>query len=171
MLTRNRRHETACIDHVAQVIQDFMQLRANFETLLPRELSDLRDGLDRMSLKLRSQDAIKYSLFYRVSSALYQKNNLSMGELSKRLSVPLSTATRMVDWLVDNEYAARSPDHKDRRIVRIALTGAGRRLHRAIDRYMQRRLDQVLSELTDDELMTLLALLHKAMIALQKLRQ
>ncbi len=169
MIGKNR--QEAYIN-VAQVILDFMELEASFfETLLPRELSDLRNGLDEMSLKGKAQDEIKYSLFYRVSSALYRKNNLTMGELSRSLSVPLSTATRMVDWLVDNGYAIRLPDPEDRRIVRITLTDAGRRLHKAIDRHVQRRLDRILLGLTDDELMTFFALLHKVAVALKERKQ
>jgi len=41
-----------------------------------------------------------------------------MGELSKALDVPLSTATRIADC-GQERYAERSPDPKDRRVVRV----------------------------------------------------
>jgi len=152
-------------DRLAQVIEDFMQLRMTTETLLPTELSDLRNKLDRMSINGKAPDAAKYSLCHRVGSALYQKENLTMGELGKILGVPLSTATRMVDWLVERGYAVRMPDPEDRRIVRIALTDTGRHLQDAMNEYMQQRLDELLAVLTPEELENFLILLHKVAVA------
>ena len=45
-----------------------------------------------------------------------------MGELSNALSLPFSTATRMVDYLVARGYIQRLSDTTDRRVVRVALT-------------------------------------------------
>lgn len=51
-----------------------------------------------------------------------------MGELSRATAIPQSTATRMVDWMVDNGYVDRFQDDEDRRVVRIRLTESGRDL-------------------------------------------
>jgi len=48
-----------------------------------------------------------------------------MGELSRATSIPQSSSTRMVDWMVENGYVERFQDADDRRIVRIRLTDEG----------------------------------------------
>ncbi len=53
---------------------------------------------------------------------------MTMGQLSKATSIPQSTATRMVDWMVDNGYVERFHDADDRRVVRIRLTDSGRKI-------------------------------------------
>jgi DNA-binding MarR family transcriptional regulator len=90
-----------------------------------------------------------------------------MGELSDALSVPLSTATRMVDWLVKNGYAQRLPDPEDRRIVRVTLTSNGRKIYKAIESYIEQRFEQILSCLTVEEQGTLYTLLSRVMSALK----
>jgi DNA-binding MarR family transcriptional regulator len=107
-------------------------------------------------------------LFYRVSSCIERKDNLTMGELSNALSVPLSIATRIADWLVDNGYLQRLPDPEDRRVVRVALTDIGRELHQTIDAYVRQRIQEILSCLTDEERTMLLVLIGKVVTALKE---
>jgi len=92
-----------------------------------------------------------------------------MGELSNALSVPLSTATRIVDWLVDNGYAQRLPDQEDRRIVRVALTDVGQEMHTIIDSYIRQRVQQILSCLTFEERAMLLTLVGKVVATLKEI--
>ena len=84
-----------------------------------------------------------------------------MGELSQALSVPLSTATRIVNWWVDTGLAKRLPDPDDRRIVRIALTDNGRRFHETIEDYLVKHMESVVSCLTASDQQTLMALFEK----------
>ena len=91
-----------------------------------------------------------------------------MGEFSNALSVPLSTATRIADWLVDNGYIQRLPDSDDRRVVRVALTDTGKGLFRAIDRYIRERMQQILSSLTVEERSILLTLVSKVVSGLKE---
>jgi DNA-binding MarR family transcriptional regulator len=73
----------------------------------------------------------------------------------------------MVDWFVDNSYAQRLSDPKDRRVVRVALTESGRELYRTVERYMVQRFRQMLSPLTAEEQIVLLMLLEKIAGALR----
>ena len=57
---------------------------------------------------------------------LRQNHSLTMGELSKNLDIELSNATQMVERLHKMEYIKRSPDTRDRRVVRISLTTKGK---------------------------------------------
>ena len=91
-----------------------------------------------------------------------------MGEFSNALSVPLSTATRIADWLVDNGYIQRLPDVDDRRVVRVSLTDMGKELFKAIDRYIRQRMKQILSSLTAEERTILLALVSKVVSGLKE---
>ena len=91
-----------------------------------------------------------------------------MGEFSNALSVPLSTATRIADWLVDNGYVQRLPDSEDRRVVRVSLTDIGKELFKAIDRYIRQRMLQMLSGLTTEERAILLTLISKVISGLKK---
>lgn len=150
---------------IAGMVHEFTQLRIRFKASFPEELARLRDRLDKIHPKDRPHRLANYDLFYRMSHILYQKDNPTMGELSSVLSVPLSTATRMVDWLVDNGYATRLPDSEDRRIVRVALTDSGREIHKTIESWLKQRFRQILSCLTAEERTTLLALMGKIVSA------
>ncbi len=62
-----------------------------------------------------------------------------MTDLSEDLGTPLSSATRMVDWLVGAGYAERLADPLDRRVVLVRLTESGRRLYQAISDFLEER--------------------------------
>lgn len=156
-------------DQIIQVMRDFMRLRLKFKALLPEELSRLRNRLDEMPPRDEAPRSANHELFFRVGSILCQKSNLTMGELSSALSVPLSTATRMIDWMVDNGYATRLPDPEDRRIVRVALTDTGRQLFNIAEGYVVQRVQHILSGLTSKEQVALFSLINKAISALEEL--
>lgn len=58
--------------------------------------------------------------------ALYQQDRLSVGELAEVLHARPATVTGLVDRLDRAGYVSRSVDDVDRRVVRVALTVAGR---------------------------------------------
>lgn len=154
-------------EQIAQIVHDFMKLKTKFLAFFPKELADLRNRLDEMPPEGEAHPHYKYELFYRISGIIYQKGNLTMGELSSALAVPLSTATRMVDWLVSNGYAARLSDPEDRRIVRVNLTQKGQELHEMTEKYILEHVNKVLSGLTNKEQTILLSLLRKAVSSLK----
>jgi DNA-binding MarR family transcriptional regulator len=99
--------------------------------------------------------------FFNTSGALYQTTNLTMGELSKSIAAPMSSTTRMVNWLVDNGYAARLSDPDDRRIVRVTLTEEGRKLHEYIEGHIVQRVRETIQMLTQEEQAVVLAVFDK----------
>ncbi len=108
-----------------------------------------------------------YSHFYRLSSIIYPPGKLSMKELSNRLSVPFSKATRLANWLVDNGLAKRLDDPSDRRVVLIALTEKGKELHRVMENYTREKVVQLLgSGLSAEEKTILFTLINKVISAL-----
>jgi len=153
---------------IARVVSGFMQVWNRFEATLSKELARVPDRLEGMHPQREAQPNANYELFYRVSSSIYLEDSVTMGELSKTLSVPLSTATRIADWLVGNGYLGRLPDPEDRRVVRVTLTPLGRELHHTIDRYVTQRIGQILSCLSSQERKTLLDLIGKVLFALKE---
>jgi DNA-binding MarR family transcriptional regulator len=90
-----------------------------------------------------------------------------MGELSRALQVPLSTATRIMDWLVKNGYAGRLPDPEDRRIVRVTLTETGQEMYYTINDYLMERFEKLMGQFSLQERESLLSLLSKLSDALE----
>lgn len=54
---------------------------------------------------------------------------VSMGEVSRELGSPLSTATTVVDRLVRKGFVARERDGSNRRVIRLAPTKEGAEFH------------------------------------------
>jgi DNA-binding MarR family transcriptional regulator len=99
---------------------------------------------------------------------MYQRDNLTMGELSKAIAVPMSTATGMIDWMVDNGYVKRLSDPEDRRVVRISLTHSGRSLYESLQDHMVQHLQQLLSCLTFEEQSSMSSILRKIATAVRE---
>ena len=72
---------------------------------------------------------------YQLLEALRATPRLPMSELAASAGVAPPTATRMLDAIVRDGLAERSPCRDDRRVVHIALTAAGRR---AVDEAAER---------------------------------
>jgi MarR family transcriptional regulator for hemolysin len=102
--------------------------------------------------------------FWLVLEQLSAQDGLSQRELSRRLSVEAPTLTRHIDRMEAEGLLSRTPDAKDRRVTRIHLTDAGRRLHQRLLGVAQQReaalrsiltpreaavLDRVLTRITD----------------------
>ena len=86
-----------------------------------------------------------------VLRALHEHGPLSMGELAGELRVSVSTMTRVVDPLVRKRLAERDRSGDDRRLCRIALTAAGRRLWSRIERELTASDAAVLRTITPSE--------------------
>ena len=91
----DRNHE-AYVDRITSIVGGFVEVWNKFEGMLFDELAKTQGSEGNYS---------NYGLFYRISSNIHPRNDLTMGELSNALSVPLSTATRIVDWLVVSNSA------------------------------------------------------------------
>ena len=153
---------------ITAVVHGFMQVWNRFESTLSKELPQIQENLQGMHPQREHQPNTNYELFYRACNGIYPEGNKTMGEFSNALSVPLSTATRIADWLVDNGYVQRLPDSEDRRVVRVSLTDMGKELYKAIDRYIRQRMLQMLAGLTTEERVILLTLISKVVSGLKE---
>ena len=154
---------------ILQLMHDASSLGIKFEITPPKELLEIQKQI--FGGKSPSPKLYDLQGYYHIGSVIVQMGNPTMGELAKKLDVPLSTTTRMVTWLVDNGYVARHVDEHDKRIVRIALTGKGSQLYEVATQFFARMLKHDLDMLTQEEQLILLTLLRKIVTGLLKKRQ
>ncbi|MDD5312407.1 MAG: MarR family transcriptional regulator [Dehalococcoidia bacterium] len=150
-------------EQIIQVVHIFVRLWGRFEKMLNKELA-----ITRGESAIRINPNLNYSLFYRVGNCMRNQETLTMGELSEALSVSLSAATRITNWLVEDGYLQRLADPEDRRIVLVTLTEKGRALYRAIDKFTVDHVRQILSSLTEDERAETFQLIYKITSALKE---
>ncbi len=147
-------------DQFLVLAQRFIRLRPRLAfpdenmAALKRHIRELRE-----SSKGSHEDRV---FMFRIPMLLiHRETPPTMGELSAELDIPMSTATRMADWLVRASIVERCNDAHDRRIVRLCITDNGRELIRIGSRYMKARILQLLHHFSDEEQAELLRLMTK----------
>ena len=146
---------------VSQFVQIMSVIFVNARPMLKPEMRPLMGRFKNMKQKAEAHRGIDPFLLGRMSDMLYQGANPTMGELSKALSLPLSTTTRIVSMGVNFGMIQRLPDAGDGRIVRVALTEDGRKFHEALADMHVESATKVLGCLTPEERGILLTLLRK----------
>ena len=111
------------------------RLRASFDVTLPR--FDLMAQLDRAP------------------------KGMTLGELSQRMMVSNGNVTGLVERLVEQDLIDRRPSEKDRRAQIVTLTAEGRRFFRAMARANGGWIGEMLAELSQTDIETLLRLLGR----------
>jgi DNA-binding MarR family transcriptional regulator len=89
------------------------------------------------------------------------KKALKMSEIAKSLQLTLSSVTALVDKLEAKNFVTRQRSLEDRRIVRVSLTGEGRKYFELIERAQREISMSVLKVLSREEQEMLLALFRK----------
>ena len=151
-----------------KLLQRIVRLRGRFKVVAPENLVALKKQIHESKPSGKEAGIEDAGLFYNAGSVFFRyAGPITMGELSRDLEVPLSTATRTMDWLVNNGYAQRLPDPKDRRVVRVELTGKGKETFQAISTFMLGKVEQAMSPLNPAERKTFLTLLNKVLDAFE----
>jgi DNA-binding MarR family transcriptional regulator len=102
------------------------------------------------------------SFLYRILILLARSDTpLTMSELSMELNVPMSTATRIVDWLVSGDMVERVNDPNDRRVVRVGMSKSGREIYETGMAYNKQRIAGLLKDFSSEEQSQLLKLMNK----------
>jgi DNA-binding MarR family transcriptional regulator len=91
-----------------------------------------------------------------------------MGELSAGLKIPLSSATRIVDWLVRGNFLERTYDPKDRRVVLVKMTKNGEQFFQTAMNYNKKRIAHLMENFSMEEQNQLLHLMGKLLNKLQE---
>ena len=122
-----------CKELIESVVR--RRLRASFDVTLPR--FDLMAQLDRAP------------------------KGMTLGELSQRMMVSNGNVTGLVERLVEQGLIDRRPSEKDRRAQIVTLTAEGRRFFRAMARANGGWIGEMLAELSQTDIETLLRLLGR----------
>lgn len=162
-----RQSSSVDVGQVTQFLRYMAELIPKAKSAPPESLVRLHAQLEPILSKNKPRLNANPFSFYLMGSILYRDTNPTMRELSRALSVPLSTATRMVSLWVDNGWAQRLSDPDDRRIIRVALTDSGRRLHDIMEDHLGQHAREILACLTAEERIILLTLLGKVASSLK----
>ncbi|RAL26390.1 MarR family winged helix-turn-helix transcriptional regulator [Thermoflavimicrobium daqui] len=98
---------------------------------------------------------------YAVLLILWEKDGQYIAELGTRLKLDGATMTGIIDRLVQKNLIEKHADAKDRRINKIMLTEKGKSLENQLINAMNAGHQEILSELTETEMVTLKAILAK----------
>jgi DNA-binding MarR family transcriptional regulator len=154
---------------VLAMIQRLIRLRRYFRMDSPENMRILGRRLHETFKSTGSEEIAEPGLFYNIGMVFsHHPDPITMGELSRELDVPLSSATRIMDWLVRNNYANRYPDANDRRIVRVGLTEEGLQVYAALNEIILESSQKILRLFSPEEISTMHQLLAKALDAIEK---
>ncbi|HTP42304.1 MAG TPA: MarR family transcriptional regulator [Nitrospiria bacterium] len=92
---------------------------------------------------------------------IYREGRLSMGELSGRMYLHISTVSGVVDRLEEKGYVERARAPSDRRVVKISLTKEGKRVVQRAPEAAQGKLLHGLESLSRREVKGIHAALEK----------
>ncbi|MCJ7807140.1 MAG: hypothetical protein MUP73_00220, partial [Dehalococcoidia bacterium] len=85
---RDHSQEQVSDTRIERLVQDFLQIDIEFNSILPKEIEQLDYLLDDIPIADKGQRFINCKLFPRVIYNLYRESDITMGELSHTLSVP-----------------------------------------------------------------------------------
>jgi len=151
-------------DQTAEQIMELMRRYISLKPklIMPEHIAEFRKKMQ--SFKSSSED---HAFVFRVLMLVSQNvEPLTMSELSSELNVPMSTATRIVDGLVQGGMVERVPDPNDRRVVRVQMSQNGRELYELGMAYGKQRIAKLLKDFTAEEQEQLLKLMSKLFDAL-----
>ena len=92
-----------------------------------------------------------------------------IGKLGKNAQVKRSAITNMIDCLEKEGIAERVRDGKDRRVVKVRLTGKGRKIRREFIQRRRKEVEKIFSKLSEKDKDSLLHHLEEAYHLLQKI--
>jgi DNA-binding MarR family transcriptional regulator len=165
----NPHYTNPMLAELGNLIPRIMRLRGHFRVHLPENVTLFKARVDELNCEKKTEDMLNHGYFFNLAVILSRTEEpVTMGEISRALSAPYSTATRVVDWFVRSGYAERLPDPDDRRIVRVILTEEGRKVYTAISATTMQRVDTLLARFTPDEQSDLLHLLTKLATILEE---
>ena len=107
--------------------------------ILYREAFDLAlfDAL-RAVYQFELSKVSKFDLNYEdiyLLQFLRRNSPARMSEIAKEMSIPISTATRVVDRLEKKKYISRKKDEKDRRSIFTSLETKGKRIVQKVEKH------------------------------------
>jgi len=147
------------------LLQCFIRLRPNL--VLPEHIVRYKQQVFEGLKNSKMGSADDYHIVIHIIVLLAQRDAApTMGELSTDLNIPLSTATRLMDWLVQSNFLIRYSDPDDRRIVRIKMSEQGNQFYQTFLELSTMRVEKLLSDFSENEKSQLFYLMNKLMNSL-----
>ncbi len=137
------------MEKVTEIEEHMIEVRNLFVQIFNRMVKGSRRISD-MPVTLSQMKAL---------TAFHEDREYSMTELSRNALVKMPSMTEMVDRLEAEGLLKRVRDTRDRRVVKVALTDAGKKIH---DKFIGRRREEMgnlfgkLSQKDQDDLLTAL---------------
>ena len=113
--------------------------------------------------------AITHTQIY-VLNYLSKNDKCRMSDLGKHLGVTLGNVTGVVDRLLREGRVRRVSDPRDRRVVRVELTGKGKNLIENISKIKRESFGKFLGKLSNDDNKALLRSMQKVANSLEEER-
>jgi DNA-binding MarR family transcriptional regulator len=146
------------IEQIIELVQKFICLRPKL--VPPEHVLQFKKKME--ALKGSGYSSEDHAFVFRVLILLsHSQKPLTMSKLSAELTVPMSSATRIVDWLVNGGMVERVNDPNDRRVVRVSISETGRELYESGLVHNQKRMSRLLKDFTSEERTQLLYLMNK----------
>ncbi len=132
--------------------------KENIELIL-----DAFDGISRVFAAMESfpGDASISKPELLALEAISREEGLMMSDLGKRLDISLSTATGIIDRLNEKKLVKRERNGGDRRVVRVVLTGKGRKTNQTYQKQKKELFGRMLAVLDPEEQGMLIKILEK----------
>ena len=98
---------------------------------------------------------------FLVLDLIAERDTCNMKDIVESFSLPASTATGIVDRLVDKKYVKRGQSASDRRMVTLQITPRGKQAYNRFRSGALTQMEESLSHLSRSEIETLLDLVKK----------
>lgn len=99
---------------------------------------------------------------------IHEHESRSMSDIANHFHIELPSATSLVDKLIKNELVSRNDDPNDRRLVRIILNQKGRTLLHQAMQERRKKMEKILSYLSEKEKQELFSIMKTLQTHLQK---
>jgi DNA-binding MarR family transcriptional regulator len=144
-------------EQIVELLPGFFHLRPKL--IVPEHVAHFKEQME--SLKKSGVFEDRPMLFRILLLLSHGTAAPTMGELSAELGIPLSSATRIVDSLVNTNILERINDPHDRRVVRIQMSEYGKQFSQTATDYMKHRITTLLENFSPSEQEQLLQLMTK----------
>lgn len=144
-----------------------MSSSKTFEKLISTMFTMRRQFIDRLESAAGDPDRISI-LHLEVLQLVSEVPGLPMRHVAEHFCITPPSATSLIEGMVGDGYLKRTVDSRDRRLVRLAVTSAGRRRLKQGKKSMESKMYDLLRVLSDEEAERLIKIIQKLTFALDK---
>lgn len=123
-----------------------------------------------MKDQMASRSDLSTLSFLQVQALVFLSRNkdVQMTDVAEAFRIELPSATSLVQKLVVSKLVARKTEKKDRRKVKVVLTEKGKKLLKTAMRKREKKIQNYLSLLSENEKKQLLHILKKMIIKMEE---